>query len=78
MKFTAHDVRRLRVCVACGGIDHDSRMLVLPTGLHHDACVVGMLTEDEILALPASERAKLSIGATGSRMMKRLLDAHAG
>ena len=77
MKFTAHDVRRLRVCVTCGGIDHLSRMIVLPTGLHHDVCVVSLLTEDEILSLPETERRKFSIGAVGSRMMKRLLEAAA-
>lgn len=71
----AHDVRKLRVCAACDGIGFGPFMLNLATGPTHGACVVATLTEQEILALPDTERSKLRLNETGPVLMGKLIDA---
>ncbi len=71
----AHDVRHLRVCKGCGGLGDRRRMLDLhEAGPHHDFCAVERFGADAMLELPASERRKISIGAAGTHLMRRLLD----
>ena len=71
--FTAHSVRKLRLCVACGGIGHKQSLLSLPSGLYHDDCVMAMFSHDEVLAMPPAERAKLRLCVTGTAFMRHLL-----
>lgn len=76
MKFTAHDVRKLRLCAVCDGVGHLDSLLKLPGfhGLYHGECAVRMLTRTEVLALPDSERRKLTLADTGKDLMLQLLD----
>jgi hypothetical protein len=73
----AHDVRHLTVCCFCDHIGDSRRMLTLPGHLKpaHDRCVVHQMTHDEILALPADERSKITLGAAGIDLMRKLMDA---
>jgi hypothetical protein len=41
----------------------------------HDTCVVKTLTTSQILQLPASEREKITIGAAGVDLMRKLMDS---
>lgn len=74
----AHDVRHLTVCCLCHNIGDKRRMLVLPGYLKpaHDRCVVHHLTHSEILALPPDERSKITLGAAGPELMRKLMDAY--
>jgi hypothetical protein len=78
-RFTAHDVRKLRVCAICDGIGHLDQMLTLPGwpagNLYHGECAVRMLKRAEVLTLPHSERRKLTLADTGKDLMLALLDA---
>lgn len=74
----AHDVRHLRVCKACNGLgDRRVGMLSLPDGHYHDACIVARMTHQQILRLPESERDKITLGAAGVDLMRKLMDAKA-
>lgn len=46
-----------------------------PAGLHHGGCAVATLSEQQVLALPAAERNKLSLADTGLQLMRALLAA---
>lgn len=76
--FTAHDVRKLRVCSICRGVGHLDTLLVLPGfpagSLYHGECAVRMLRRNEVLALPHSEKRKLTLADTGVDLMRELLD----
>lgn len=50
-------------------------MLHMPDGPWHDACVVETHTTSQILQLPASERAKITLGVAGVDLMRKLLDS---
>jgi hypothetical protein len=74
MAMKAHDVRHLTFCKACD-VPGDARVMVTYAGgLWHDACLYRALG-DRILQLPASERAKFTLGSIGPAMMKRLVDS---
>lgn len=53
-------------------------MLQLPgrDGYYHGHCVVGLLSRDEILALPHEVSGKLRLGATGPELMRALMDSY--
>ena len=72
----AHDVRHLCRCPVCGKLGNDWTMIkVGPMKcLAHDRCVFEQLG-DGILNLPKEERAKFTLSAVGSDMMRRLVDA---
>ena len=77
---TAHDVRRLRTCAGCGGIGHPEQMLsgleaFGLAGFHHGRCVVQLLTQKQVLALPSDQRHKLRLNDTGVELLRKLLDA---
>lgn len=77
----AHDVRHLRICATCDHLGDSRKMLKiglhrsLNVGLHHGECVVTALSHAEVLALPETERAKITIGAAGVDLFRKLLDA---
>lgn len=71
----AHDVRHLRVCVRCEELGDGRRMLALDDGLWHDRCVIQTRSVTQILQLPAAERAKITLGAAGPELARKLLDA---
>jgi hypothetical protein len=80
----AHDIRKLRTCRACDGIGFAPHMLEGVFGpsvrpekpeLYHGACVVQLLSREQILALPAEERNKLRLSETGPDLMRALMDA---
>jgi len=72
----AQDVRYLRICKRCKGLGDGRRMLsILAHGQYHDHCVVEMLSHKTILRLLMEERAKITIGAAGVDLMRKLLDA---
>lgn len=73
--FTAHDVRKLKPCERCKGIGYGPVMLVLSDGHYHGVCVVEMLTNEEILALPKDERRKLRLNEAGVELMRKLVEA---
>jgi hypothetical protein len=72
----AHDVRHFRFCCFCGGLGDGRKMLNLPGRENpaHDVCAVQRLPQTEILMLPASEREKITLGAAGVDLMRRLLE----
>lgn len=77
MVFKAHDVRRLRLCAGCRKPGLLDTMLVLgrdrEVALFHGSCAAASMGEDGLLALPASERRKLTVADTGVALMRRLL-----
>lgn len=77
-RFTAHDVRKLRLCAICNGVGHLDRLLTLPgwpTGnLYHGECAVRMLDRAEVLALPESELRKLTLADTGMDLMREMVE----
>ncbi len=75
-RFTAHDVRKLRLCGACNGLGHLDRMLSVPgfPGLYHGECSVRMLTRAEVLALPEIELRKLTLADAGMDLMREMVD----
>lgn len=82
MSFTVRDVRKLRLCKHCGTMGHADFMIMARAvpescALHpmHTDCIVERFTHDEILALPESERVKLTLADTGVELMRKLVDA---
>jgi hypothetical protein len=77
-QFTAHDVRKLRLCAICNGLGHLDRMLTLPGfpvgGLYHGKCAVRMLRRTEVLALPENELRKLTLADAGMDLMRELVN----
>jgi hypothetical protein len=71
----AHDVRHLRVCKHCGHLGDGRWMPKVADEPWHDTCVVKTLTTSQILQLPASEREKITIGAAGVDLMRKLMDS---
>lgn len=84
---TVLKVRSLRACGSCGGLGNEARMLMglefvgLEAGHHHGRCVVQRLSSDRVLAMPGTERAKITLGdvqvlgEAGIDLLRRLLDA---
>lgn len=70
----AHDVRHLRVCKGCAGLGDGRWMLNLPDGQYHDHCAIARNMQSAILRLPATERAKITIGAAGPDLMRKLMN----
>lgn len=70
----AHHVRHLRVCKGCDGLGDGGRMLNLPDGQYHDHCAIASNKHSAILKLPAAERAKITIGAAGPELMRKLIN----
>jgi hypothetical protein len=71
----AHDVRHLRVCAHCGEIGDNRKMLQINGAPWHDACAVATMSEGQILRLPAAERGKITLGAAGVPLMRKLMGA---
>lgn len=82
MTFTAHDVRKLRLCNICQKIGHADEMPVWSghPGHYHGECLARMLRPHEVLALPESEQRKFRLSDVGADLMRRMLDSrhHAG
>lgn len=84
MGFTAHDVRKLRLCAICDGVGHLDRMLSLDAihgsdtsargHLYHGECAVRMLRRAEVLSLPLAEKQKLTLADTGLDLMRELVE----
>jgi hypothetical protein len=75
MARTAHDVRYLCVCIDCGQFGDGRKMLDMPEGSYHDGCLIKRLSVGQVLRLPKAQRAKITFGAAGPALMRRLLDA---
>lgn len=73
--MTAHDIRHIRLCGHCGHLGDNRKMLQVQGAPWHDACVVATMTTSQILQLPAAQREKITIGAAGVPLMRKLLDA---
>jgi len=67
------DLRLLCLCPVCGRLGDDRTMVKVGPmrSLAHDRCVFEQL-DDGILTLPKDERAKFTVAAVGSDMMRRL------
>jgi LSD1 subclass zinc finger protein len=72
--MNAHDVRFLRLCKGCDGLGDRRRMLNLPDGAYHDHCAIARNMQSAILKLPAAERNKITIGAAGPELMRKLME----
>lgn len=72
--FTAHDVRKLRLCATCGRLGYLPQMLTLNSKNHHGACIVATMTHEQVLGLPTEQAAKLRLNETGPELMNKLLD----
>lgn len=76
--MTAHDVRHLRACTACGELGDDRMMIhCMVWGVmehFHDECAVQKLGEYGVLKLPLDELNKISIGAAGPDLMRKIID----
>lgn len=76
-RITAHDVRHLRACTACGELGDNRTMIrCMVWGIGetmHDECAVKKLG-DYVLKLPVEELNKISIGAAGSGLMRKIVD----
>lgn len=73
--MTAHDVRHLRVCEDCNHLGDGRRgMLKLDGKFYHDRCLIGRMTLGELMRLPPAERAKITIGAAGPDLMRKLME----
>jgi hypothetical protein len=76
MKASTGGVRPLCLCPVCGKLGNEQKMVKVgpmksPT---HDRCAFAQLGEG-ILNLPEDERAKFTLAAVGTDMMRRLLKA---
>jgi len=71
----ARDVRYLRICKGCDGLGDARKMLNLPDGPYHDHCAIARNVQSAILKLPAAERDKITLGAAGPELMRKLMDA---
>lgn len=76
---TAHDVRHLRTCDACGDLGDDRMMIDVGAlgvqSMYHDGCAVSAFTQAEILRLPVEELNKFTLHATGVKLMKAIMKA---
>lgn len=76
-KLTAHDVRYLCTCSACEGLgDRRTMIHCMIWGVgekYHDSCAVEKLG-DYVLKLPAEELDKISIGAAGADLMRKIIE----
>jgi hypothetical protein len=72
---TAHDVRHLVHCASCLEFGDRRKMLKFEGQIRyfHGACVVKILSEAAILALPKFEREKFTLADTGPDLMRKLL-----
>jgi hypothetical protein len=76
-RMKAHDVRHLRTCSACGELGDDRMMIhcmIWGVGeAYHDECAVQKLGES-VLKLPLDELNKISIGAAGPDLMRKIME----
>lgn len=72
--FTAHDVRKLRLCEMCGRLGYLPQMLTLDSKNYHGGCLVQTMTHEQVLALPPEQISKLRLNETGVELMTKLLD----
>lgn len=76
-RMTSHDVRHLRTCGECGELGDDRAMIhcmIWGVGeTYHDDCAVKKLG-DYVLKLPIDELNKISIGAAGADLMRKIID----
>lgn len=75
--MTAHDVRYLKACTACGELG-DNRTMVkcMVWGCleqFHDTCAVEKFG-NYVLKLPAEELDKISIKAAGVELMRKIME----
>lgn len=74
---TAHDVRRLTVCDACGGFG-DKADMVRPEALLHGRCFIALFGLPAFLALPRKQTDQCTLGDIGSTAMAALLNRDTG
>lgn len=72
MATIAYNIWHRRVCMKCRQIGDIRTMLRLKDGLWHDRCVTATFSANEILKLPAAERAKISVEAAGLPLIRKL------
>lgn len=68
--LTAHDVRYLEVCAACGELA-DNRMTVWHM---HPACYYNAYGDADVLALSMPDQDKFALSDIPASLMKQLLD----
>jgi hypothetical protein len=71
--MTAHDVRQMRLCPLCRRLGLARDMILLDGAHLHGFCAARELAPEQLLQLPAEERAKLRISDVGAEVMRRLL-----
>jgi hypothetical protein len=76
-RMHAHDVRHLRTCSDCGGLGDDRVMIhcmIWGVGeAYHDDCAVQKLGEYGVMKLPPEELNKITIGAAGPDLMRKIM-----
>lgn len=73
MAMTAHDVRHLTTCCACGALA-DSRDLIEDAHMFwHGRCYRERFGVDALLRLPSAQTDKLTLGDIGGDTMRALL-----
>ena len=70
----SHDVRHLKICPACHSIGHAREMVCYGLDHYHGRCFEADFGLDALLALPAAQRAKLTLGDVGNETMAILVD----
>lgn len=70
---TAHDVRRLRTCRACGGMGDGKFMPIIDGHPIHGFCAAEALGVAGLAKLPEAEIDKLTLSEIGPERMKALL-----
>jgi len=72
-----HDIRHWTACKGCGGLGDQMAMLSYQGAPFHGTCLVKLLDRRTLLKLPASELGKLTLGDTGTPLMRALLNRKA-
>lgn len=74
---TAHDVRHLTACARCQRV-RDQRWMAFASGrTYYGRCIVRRFGLAALVALPAAQTDKLTLGDLGVEWMRQLLDARA-
>lgn len=75
MALKASDIRHLRTCGHCTNLGDGRKMLKVDDALLHDACAIATMSEPQLLRLPLVEREKITFGAAGVPLMRKLMSA---
>ncbi len=71
---TAHDVRHLGTCTACGTLLDDRKALTLPQGMYHGRCFIREHGLRALLALSGELTQHLTLGDLGVDHMRALVN----